>query len=155
MNETILGAAAQSIVIDEFFPQTPDRIWSALVDPKQIAQWLMQPTGFEAVVGNQFTYSTTPAGRWDGTIRCEVLEVTPNARLVYSWRGGDDGNVGYGSRIDTVVTWTLQPEGAGTRVRLVHSGFELPRNETAYGNMKGGWQKIVPGLREKIAGASH
>ena len=43
-------------------------------------------------------------------------------RLVYAWKGGHEGNVGYGSQLDTVVTWTLSRVENGTRLRLVHSG---------------------------------
>jgi uncharacterized protein YndB with AHSA1/START domain len=49
----------------------------------------------------------------------QVLDVVPNERLVVSWpdwRG--DGAVPLQS-----VTWLLAPEGAGTRVTLVHAGF--------------------------------
>jgi uncharacterized protein YndB with AHSA1/START domain len=106
----------------------------------------MQPTGFEPVKGNRFTYQTKAAGAWDGVIRCEVLEAIPNERLVYAWRGGDDGNVGYGSRLDTVVTWVLVKAENGTRVRLIHSGFVTPKNDTAFKNMGEGWRKIVPKL---------
>ena len=149
-----IQSATQSIVVDEVFPYPPARIWAALTDPQQIGRWLMQPEGFEAVVGNQFTYQTKAAGQWDGRIRCEVTEVVTNQRLAYAWRGGHEGNVGYGSKLDTLVTWTLTPEGGGTRVRMVHSGFELPRNDTAYENMSGGWRKVVPGLRDHI-GTQH
>ena len=83
------------------------------------------------------------AGAWDGAIRCEVLEVEPQRRFVFAWKGGDDGNTGYGSRLDTVVTWSLSPVENGTRFRVVHSGFELPRNETAFRNMGDGWKKIA------------
>jgi uncharacterized protein YndB with AHSA1/START domain len=48
-----------------------------------MSRWLrMEPIGFEATTGNRFTYQTTPAGEWDGVIHCQVLEVTPNERLV-------------------------------------------------------------------------
>jgi uncharacterized protein YndB with AHSA1/START domain len=109
-----------------------------------MARWLgMTPTDFEAVKGTHFTYQTTPAGKWDGVIRCEVLEAIPNERLVYTWRGGDEGNTGYGSKLDTVVTFTLSEAANGTRLRLVHSGFVLPKNDTAFKNMSGGWKKVV------------
>jgi Activator of Hsp90 ATPase homolog 1-like protein len=42
------------------------------------------------------------------------------------------------------VTFTLEKVEGGTRLRLVHSGFVLPRNDTAYRNMSGGWNKVVP-----------
>ena len=82
---------------------------------------------------------------------CEVLEVAPYQRLVYSWKGGHESNVGYGSLLDTVVTWTLQKIESGTRLKMVHSGFVLPKNEGAYKNMSGGWKKVVPRVGE-IAG---
>jgi uncharacterized protein YndB with AHSA1/START domain len=135
---------AQEIVVDEVFPHTPELIWKTLTSGELMSRWLMTPTGFEAVEGKRFTYQTTAAGAWDGVIHCEVLEVVPNQRLAYAWRGGDEGNVGYGSRLDTVVTFTLSRVGGGTRLRLVHSGFVLPRNEIAFNNMGGGWKKVVP-----------
>jgi uncharacterized protein YndB with AHSA1/START domain len=76
-----------------------------------------------------------------------VLEVVPNERLACSWQGGHNSNSGYGSLLDTVVTWFLEPQGEGTRLRLVHAGFVLPTNETAYRNMNEGWQKVLPRLR--------
>ena len=112
----------------------------------------MAPCGFEPVEGCRFTFKTTPAGPWDGTIECRVLEVRPNQRLAYSWKGGHESNIGYGSKLDTVVTWTLTAESGGTRVRLVHAGFRLPTNETALKNMGDGWRAVVPRLRAAIDG---
>ena len=66
-----------------------------------------------------------------------------NERLVYAWKSGHEGNVGYGSRLDTVVTWTLFRVENGTRLRLVHSGFVLPKNDTAFKNMSQGWEEVV------------
>jgi len=137
----------QSIVLEEVFPHAPETIWRALTTGELIARWLhMTPTGFQPVVGSRFTMPTTPAGAWDGIIHCEVLEAIPCQRLAYSWRGGDDGNTGYGSRLDTVVTFTLARVEGGTRLSVVHSGFELPRNETAWRNMSGGWKTVVKTL---------
>ncbi|HWA50597.1 MAG TPA: SRPBCC domain-containing protein [Dongiaceae bacterium] len=144
--------ATQDIVVDEVFPHAPETIWRTLTDGALMARWLMAPTGFEAVKGNRFTYQTKPGGAWDGVIHCEVLEVVPHQRFVYSWKGGHPDNVGYGAPLDTIVTWTLTKVGVGTRVRLVHSGFVMPRNESALRTMGEGWKKVVPKLGE-IAGA--
>ncbi len=146
MNKPALKFDTQDIVVDEIFPHAPETIWKALTTGELIARWLMPADGFEPVEGNRFTYKTTPAGAWDGTIRCEILEVVPNERLVYSWQGGHEANVGYGSRLETVVSWTLARQENGTRVRVVHSGFELPRNDTAYRNMSDGWTKVIRNL---------
>jgi uncharacterized protein YndB with AHSA1/START domain len=146
MNDTALKSATQDIVVEEIFPHAPEVIWKTLTSGALMARWLMAPTGFEPVEGTHFTYQTKPAGAWDGTIRCQVLEVRPNERFVYAWKGGHDGNVGYGSPLNTVVTWTLTRVGAGTRLRLVHSGFVAPTNDSALKSMGEGWTKVVPNI---------
>jgi uncharacterized protein YndB with AHSA1/START domain len=145
MNDAALKSGTQDIVVDEVFPHAPETIWETLTSGALMARWLkMTPTGFEPVKGKRFTYQTTPGGAWDGVIHCEVLEATANERLVYRWKSGHAENVGYGAALDTVVTFTLSKAERGTRLRLVHSGFVLPRNETAFKNMGDGWKKVVP-----------
>jgi uncharacterized protein YndB with AHSA1/START domain len=146
MNDVAVKPGTQEIVVDEVFPHAPETIWKTLTNGELMGRWMMAPTGFEPVEGKHFTFQTTPAGAWNGTIHCQVLEVIPNERLVYAWKGGHEGNVGYGSRLDTVVTWNLSRVENGTRLRLVHSGFVLPRNDTAYKNMSEGWKKVVRNL---------
>jgi uncharacterized protein YndB with AHSA1/START domain len=87
---------------------------------------------FALRVGHRFSLDT---GRW-GMADCEVLEVRPEQMLRYSWRNGS---------VVTEVTWDLAPEGDGTRLRLVHSGFDLrdPLNRIAYKGMSNGWRSTV------------
>jgi uncharacterized protein YndB with AHSA1/START domain len=158
MTPAALKAAAvkietHDIVVEEVFPHAPEMIWKTLTTGALMSRWLhMSPTGFQPVKGTRFTLHTTPAGAWDGAILCEVLDVRRNERLSYSWQGGHDDNNGqYGSRLDTVVTLTLDKVDGGTRLRVVHSGFVLPRNDSAYRNMSGGWKKVV-GTIGAIAG---
>ncbi len=147
MNDAMLRSDTQDIVVDEVFPHAPETIWKTLTTGELIGRWLrMTATGFEPVKGKHFTFKTTPAGAWDGTIHCEVLEAIPNERLAFAWKGGHDGNVGYGSPLDTVVTFILSRVENGTRLRLVHSGFVLPKNEMAFRNMGEGWKKVVPSI---------
>jgi uncharacterized protein YndB with AHSA1/START domain len=136
--------ATTAIVVEDVLPHAPETIWRTLTTAGLIGRWLMVPTGFEPVEGTSFTFQTTPAGAWDGVIRCTVIEVIPNERLVYSWKGGDATNAGYGSLLDTVVTWTLSRTAEGTRLRLVHSGFVVPRNSSALETMGRGWTTVVP-----------
>lgn len=144
MSDAAIMADSQQIVVDEVFPHTLDVVWKTLTLPGMMDRWIrMEPVGFKATVGTRFTYQTTPAGEWDGVIHCEVLEVAPLERLSYSWKGGHEGNVGYGSRLDTVVTFLLSAVENGSRLRLIHSGFVLPKNESAFKNMSEGWTRIV------------
>jgi uncharacterized protein YndB with AHSA1/START domain len=136
---------SQEIVVEEIFPHAPETIWKTLTAGELVGRWLgMKPTGFEPVKGTRFTFQTTPAQAWDGVIHCEVLEVRRNERLSYSWQGGHEGNAQqYGSLLDTIVTFTLAKAAGGTRLRLVHSGFVAPRNDSAFRNMSDGWKKVV------------
>ena len=144
MNDAAIMPEIREIVVDEVFPHTQDIVWKTLTTPEMMSRWLhMSPTGFAPAVGTRFTYKTTPAGAWDGVIHCQVLEATPNERLAYAWKGGHEGNVGYGSRLDTVVTFILSAAETGTRLRVVHSGFVLPTNETAFQGMSKGWKQVV------------
>jgi uncharacterized protein YndB with AHSA1/START domain len=151
MSEAAIMADSREIIVDEVFPHTPEVVWKTLTTAELISRWLMMPTGFEPTKGKHFTFQTTPAGEWDGVIHCQVLEVTPNERLVYAWRGGHDANAEYGSRLETVVNWTLTKVGGGTRLRLVHSGFRTPKNDFAFKNMSEGWPKVFQRI-DTIAG---
>ena len=154
MNDAALTTDTQQIVVDEVFPHAPETIWKTLTTGDLIGRWLMAPTGFEPVTGKHFRFQTTSAGAWDGVIHCQVLEVTPNERLAYAWKGGHEGNVGYGSPLDTRVTWTLTRVEGGTRLRLVHSGFVTPVNDSAFDSMSSAWPKVVENVGT-LAGEVH
>ena len=142
MTEAAGQAHPREIVVEEVFLHPPEVVWKALTTPALMARWFkMVAVGFEPEVGKRFTYKTTPAGDWDGTIQCEVIEVIPNERLVYTWKGGNVRNVGYGSLLNTIVTFILKRMDGGTRLRMVHSGFERPRNQSAY---RSPWAMIWP-----------
>jgi uncharacterized protein YndB with AHSA1/START domain len=155
MTEAPKNTATQDIVVEEVLPHAPETIWKTLTTGEMIDRWLMKSMVFEPGEGARFTLQTTPAGAWDGVIECKVLEVTRNERLSYSWRGGHDGNAEYGSRLDTVVTWTLAKVDGGTRLRVVHSGFLLPKNATAFRNLSEGWKKVVGKIGVISGGRAH
>jgi uncharacterized protein YndB with AHSA1/START domain len=133
--------AAREIVVEDILPHAPELVWKTLTSGELISRWLM-PNDFEPVIGRRFTFTAKPMGSWDGVVHCEVLEVVPNEKLVYSWKGGSDDNPAYGSRLDSIVTWTLTPADGGTRLRLVHSGFRSPGNDFAFDIMSGGWARV-------------
>jgi uncharacterized protein YndB with AHSA1/START domain len=142
MTATAAAQGTREIVVEDVLPHAPELVWKTLTAGELIGRWLM-PNDFEPVVGREFTFRTKPMGGWDGVVRCEVLELIPNEKLVYSWKGGSDDNPAYGSRLDSIVTWTLTPVEGGTRLRLVHAGFRSPGNDFAFGIMSGGWAKVM------------
>jgi uncharacterized protein YndB with AHSA1/START domain len=127
-----------SIHVDEFLPHPPGRVWRALTDPERLARWLM-PNDFVPAIGHRFTFRTdpVPGTDFDGVVTCVVLALEPERRLRIGWAGGPG--------IDTTVTWTLVPEGRGTRLLLDHEGFDPDdeRQQLALRIMGGGWRSHV------------
>lgn len=149
MTDTQNNAGLRDIVVDGTLPHPPETVWRALTTADLMERWLM-PNDFAPVVGRHFTFRTKPMGDWDGIVHCEVLEIVPARRLVYSWKGGADTNPAYGTRLDTIVTWTLTPVAEGTHLRLVHAGFRSPGNDFAFNAMSPGWGRVLQGIRRLI-----
>ncbi len=129
------------IEVDQYFPHPPPKLWRALTTPELMAQWLM-PNDFEPVVGHRFTFHSRPIAQtgFSGRIACQVLELVPQKRLPISW-----GDPEHPEGMATTVTWTLQPEGKGTRLFLEHAGFDPddPTQQLARKFMNGGWRSHV------------
>lgn len=131
----------RAIVVEEVLPHAPEAIWRVLTVPELLSRWLMNNT-FEPKLGHHFTFKARPMGDWDGTVQCEVLEIDPPRRLVYSWVGGSANNAVVGSVLDSVLTFTLTPVAGGTRLKLEHDGFRSPQNDAGYEAMSQGWGSI-------------
>lgn len=133
---------SKTIEVDYDLPGPPATVWRALTEPKLLASWLMD-NDIKPEVGHRFMFRAKPMGDWDGKVNCEVLEVVPHERLVYSWRGGSGRHV-----LDTTVTWTLAAKpGGGTRLKLVHAGF-TDDNPMAFEMMGKGWRDKTGALAE-------
>lgn len=107
------------------------------------------PNDFKPETGHQFQFRARPipAMGFDGNIYCEVLEIIPFQKLVYTWKGGPKPGV---IELDTVLTWTLTPTQAGTDVILEHKGFAGFKNYLSSIFMGKGWSKTIPGRFEKL-----
>ena len=137
--------------LERVYPQAPDRVWRALTDRERLSRWLME-TDFEPALGHKFTFRAKPRGGWDGLTYCEVTELEPPRRLAYTWRGGPGD--GKPLTLDTLVRFTLEPEGSGTRLVLEHTGFSGFKSILVSVLMKSGWAKMMRGrLAEEIAAA--
>lgn len=131
----------RDIRIKWFLPHPPENVWFFLTDKKMISQWLME-NNFEPIVGHRFNFHTKPLPKmnFDGIVYCEVLEVVPAKKLVYTWRGGPAPGV---VTLDTVVTWTLQAKNNGTELLLEQTGFNGFGNYVASIFMGTGWKKKI------------
>lgn len=116
------------------------RVWKHITDPQKIAGWLM-PNDFEAAIGKKFTLDCQQQGK----ISCVVKEIVPEQKLVYSFQSK-------ATRVETWVTITLVAEGQGTRLTLIHSGWDaLPPGAEGIADQFGsGWGSGLEKLHQQI-----
>jgi uncharacterized protein YndB with AHSA1/START domain len=122
----------ETIRVDQFVAASPETVWRLLTEPDLLRQWWAEgEVAFEtqAVVGHQFTLDMPGYGKQ----ACKVLEVDPPHRFVYAFTPA------------WTLTWRLEAEGAGTRVFLEHSGFDLDdkRMADAFKRMNPGWRDVI------------
>jgi uncharacterized protein YndB with AHSA1/START domain len=122
------------------YEQSPNEVWEYLTQAELIALWLM-PNNFKPIPGYEFQFHTKPIPGLDldGIFPCKILEIVPFKKLVYSWKGGPGHGI---FTLDTVVEWTLEKHGKGTKLFLKQSGFK-EANLSILTAMTNGWQANI------------
>ncbi|MFC9766280.1 SRPBCC domain-containing protein [Rhodococcus jostii] len=126
-----------TISVDQFIAAPPAKVWRALTEPELLARW-WAAGDIAATVGHRF-HLDMPG--W-GAVPCEVVEVQPERRFVYTFTE------------NWTLVWRLVSEGAGTRLFLDHSGFDLDdkRSRDAFERMGPGWRDtVLPRLAGVVA----
>jgi uncharacterized protein YndB with AHSA1/START domain len=128
-----------TITCEKFLPHPPAAVWKALIDPDLHARW-WAAGDIKPVAGHRFTLDMGTFGSQP----CEVTEVDAQRLLAYRFAEGS---------LDTTITWTLHPEGEGTRLVLTHAGFDLdsPIGRQAYDGMGKGWPHVLSRLDSTLA----
>ena len=131
----------ESISFEWELPHAPEKVWRALTDPVLLAEWLLPVFDLELEPGAAFLFKTQAYPGWDGTVNCRFLEIEAHRKLSYAW------TVPF---LDTVVTFTLTPTPAGTRLSLVQSGFR-PEQKQESGGARYGWKMMSGKLVDLLA----
>jgi uncharacterized protein YndB with AHSA1/START domain len=121
------------VSIDELFPVPVERVWYALTDLQMISRWLMDTDDFRPEVGARFTLRHEPRQGFRGYVECQVLELSPPHRMVWSWLSDE-------SAAPTRLVIELEAHGQATRLTLRHTG------DAAECTVK----SITPGWTEKL-----
>lgn len=132
-----MDAIRRSITIDAPI----DLVWVHLTQSDRIAAWLM-PNTFEPEAGARFTMDCPPGIGSGAPVTCQIREIKPpaagRARLVYSWEIDQP-------EIETLLTIDLKEESGGTRLDLIHSGWDRLGPEDAHvrDRHEMGWDQLL------------
>ena len=133
------------ISMERRFPVDVERVWHALTTATMISRWLMRTEGYEARIGTRFTLRDEPRPGFRGYVECEVLELSPPRRMVWSWSSTDHG-------APTRLVIELEADGDATRLTLRHTGDVDER--TLKGTTEG-WPLKLGVLAETLGAAAH
>jgi uncharacterized protein YndB with AHSA1/START domain len=135
----------------------PERVFQALLDPRQVMQWWNSPEcpieGFsmDPKSGGRWSYDTKQSKMTVNEVtkfHCEgeVLECDPPRVLSYTWIA----NWHERPAQRTVVRWELAASKGGTLLRVTHSGLaELAASRKDY---SGGWLGVVEAIKKFVEG---
>jgi uncharacterized protein YndB with AHSA1/START domain len=124
--------------IERTYKATADKVWKAITDRDEMAQWYFDLEAFRPEVGFEFRFYGGPPEKQYLHV-CVVTEVVPGRKITYSWRY--DGYQGISH-----VTFELFEEGDSTRLKLTHAGLEsFPADITDFArkNFEAGWNEII------------
>jgi uncharacterized protein YndB with AHSA1/START domain len=115
-----------------------EKVWAALTDPAQLAQWLA-PGEMELALGGRVYLAFTDG---DGVIDGRVTAIAPLRLLEFTWtdKGDDFG----------FVRWELVADDGGTRLILTHT---VPEAARAFGlPALAGWHSLLDQLAALLDG---
>ena len=137
-------ASKNSIELTRLLSAPPERVYQALTDPRMLERWFPSRVEADVRVGGKIRFWFEALERRDDEehIREGVFrELVPGRKVAYTFSLPEG---------ETLVTWTLAPNGTGTELKLVHSGFRGgPGSEM--GEHSGGWAFYVGNLAGILA----
>ncbi|HEX2715392.1 MAG TPA: SRPBCC domain-containing protein [Candidatus Acidoferrales bacterium] len=152
MTTTTITQDQDAVVSEVEIAAPPERVFQALIDPKQVVEWWRNDTitmgrfELEPRVGGRWGYETKQMvnGVSKFKVHGEVLEYDPPRLLAYTWIA----NLHEDKTRRTVVRWELTPVSGGTLVKLVHSG--LAQEHASRRGYSTGWPGVIERLRKFV-----
>jgi uncharacterized protein YndB with AHSA1/START domain len=114
----VAATVEQEIVIDA----PVDVVWRTVTDPELVALWFADEVDLHATPGYDGSMTFTRRTAEPRIVRVSVQSVDPARSFSYRWQHPQGAPARAGNSL--LVTFTLSPEGAGTRLRVVETGLE-------------------------------
>ena len=126
-----------------------ERVWKAIVDPEQLEKWFSPGTTWqsrgEGVGSRIFVYNPET----NGEMYTQVTDVFEPPRRLVTHSETEPPEVPH------VTDWTLEEENGGTRLTLIHSGYELEPDDVRPNSMEQnafGFGMMLENLKAQVEG---
>lgn len=132
------------------------RVWHALADAEEFGRWFgVALAGETFAAGRSVQGRITHPGYEHVVFHAAIERVEPERLLSFRWHPyAIDPAVDYSGEATTTVVFELEPLAAGTRLRVVESGFDaLPpaRRRDAFRMNSQGWDAQMGNIARHVA----
>lgn len=125
------------------------RVWEVMTEPRHVGMWFGngEPAEIDLRPGGRIVFDHGEHGKLPAVIE----KVEEPGYLAFRWAADDTETREPVAGNATLVEFTLEPEGDGTRLRVVESGFseveaEAGVVERRYQANRGGWRRALLSL---------
>ena len=120
---------AKSFTVSVSFPCSPEAVFTALTNTRQITAWSGQSGKIQPTIGGTMEL-------FDGWVKGIVLAYESGKRLSFTWKPSEWAK----DQQASIVTCQFKPTKTGTKAILKHSGFP---NDSELQSHKAGWTEFV------------
>lgn len=119
----------KSFTLSLLFPFSPEDIFTALTNARQIAAWSGQAGKIQPTIGGKMEL-------FDGWVKGNVLAYESGKRLSFTWKPAEWATESQSS----IVTCDFKSTKTGSKITLKHAGFP---NDSELQSHKVGWTEFV------------
>ena len=131
----------EAVVEEVLIDASPETVFEFFVEANLMRKWMGRHATLEPWAGGVFAVDNG-----DNRARGNFVEVVPSKRVVFTWGWEQSTDVPPGS---SVVTFTFEPRGQATLLRMVHEG--LPAGEDL--RHRQGWVHYLDRLLQAATGS--
>ena len=131
------------------------RVWRALTEVKQFNAWFGVSLATPFAPGAEVSGRLAIRGYEHVTLTIWIETMEPDRFFSFRWHPyAIESGVDYSAEPTTLVSFTLEDAGAGTRLTIVESGFDaIPesRRAKAFSMNRNGWNGQAENIRKYLA----
>lgn len=132
-----------------------DKVWDAITDHEKFGVWfkvkLHDPFVEGALTHGQMTYPGYEHFKWES----RTVAVRPKTYFAFVWYHDNIETEPGTPRLETLVEFKLKPDGNGTHLTIIESGFDSfppAAGKAALESNTGGWDEQIRNIRAYVDG---